>query len=90
MTGTVTFYDNGSQIFSPNIPLTNGHVQATNFGYVYGIGVHQFTARYSGDSGNLASTSTVLAQAITGTMTVTIQGNTGGDVHYLQATVGVQ
>ncbi len=90
LTGTVTFYDNGSQIFSPNIPLTNGHVQATNFGYVYGIGVHQFTARYSGDSGNLASTSTVLAQAITGTMTVTIQGNTGGDVHYLQATVGVQ
>jgi len=90
LTGTVTFYDNGNQIFSPNIPLTNGQVQATNFGYVYGLGVHQFMAKYSGDTSDLPSTSSVLTQVVTGTTTVNIQGNTGGDVHYLQATIGVQ
>lgn len=90
LTGTVAFFDNGHQIFAGNIPLTNGQVQATNYGYVYGMGVHQFAASYSGDLNDLPSTSGVLTQVVTGTTTVNIQANTGGDFHYLQATIGIQ
>jgi len=90
LTGTISFYDYRTQIFAGDIPVFNGQVQATNYGYVYGLGIHQFLAKYNGDTNNLPSTSSVLTQVVTGTMPVTIQGATGGDVHTLQVTLGVQ
>jgi hypothetical protein len=90
LTGTISFYDYGNQIFAGEIPPSNGQVQATNFGYVYGLGVHQFTARYSGDPKNLASRTSILTQTITGTTSVGLQGNTAGDYHYVNVTIGVQ
>ena len=88
LTGTVTFYNFGSPIVS-GIPLTNGQAQ-TGSGYINNPGLYQITAAYSGDANNLPSTSAALTQVITGTFPVTLQGSTGGDVHYLQLTLGVQ
>jgi subtilase family serine protease len=90
LTGTVSFYDNGSGVLGP-FSLANGQAQTTaQFGGIFGVGLHQLTAVYSGDSGNLTSTSAPVSQAITGTYSIQIQGWTGGDGHSLSATVGVQ
>jgi len=88
LTGTITFYNFGTALAGA-FPVANGQAQ-TGQGYLNNPGVYQVTATYSGDAANLASTSAPLIQVLTGTFPVTIQGNTGGDVHYLQATVGVQ
>jgi subtilase family serine protease len=88
LTGTVQFYDNGVAIAAA-LPLVNGQVQAPA-GYINGIGLHQITATYSGDTKNLSSTSTPVAQAITGTISILIVANTGGDMKTIQAIVGVQ
>jgi subtilase family serine protease len=88
LTGTITFYNFGTALAGA-FPVANGQAQ-TGQGYLNNPGVYQVTASYSGDAANLASTSAPLIQVLTGTLPVTIQGNTGGDVHYLQATVGVQ
>jgi hypothetical protein len=71
--------------------LVNGQAQTTaQFGGIFGVGLHQLTAVYSGDSENLTSTSASVSQAITGTYSIQIQGWTGVDGHFLSATVGVQ
>jgi hypothetical protein len=88
LTGTVQFSDNGLAIAAA-LPLVNGQVQVPA-GYVNGIGLHQITAIYSGDTKNLSSNSTPLGQAITGTISIPIVANTGGDMKSIQATVGVQ
>jgi subtilase family serine protease len=87
LTGTITFYNFGTAI--SGAPIANGQAQ-TGQGYLNNPGVYQLTATYSGDAANMTSTSTPLIQVLTGTFPVTIQGATGGDVHSLQATVGVQ
>ncbi|HEY1423225.1 MAG TPA: Ig-like domain repeat protein [Candidatus Acidoferrum sp.] len=90
LTGTVTLYDYGTALLG-GIDLTNGQAQTTaSFGGIFGVGVHQLTASYSGDSENLASTSASVSQAITGTFSLQIQGSTGADGHFLPATVGLQ
>jgi hypothetical protein len=88
LTGTVTFYNFGTA-FAGGFPTSNGQAQ-TGQGYLNNPGVYQVTATYSGDSQNLSSTSAPLVEVITGTFPFTIQGSTGGDVHYLQGTIGVQ
>jgi hypothetical protein len=88
LTGTVQFSDNGLATAAA-LPLVNGQVQVPA-GYVNGIGLHQITAIYSGDAKNLSSNSTPLGQAITGTISIPIVANTGGDMKSIQATVGVQ
>ena len=89
LTGTVTFYNFATPIVG-GIPLSNGQAQTGGPGYINNPGLYQITATYSGDPNNLSSTSAALAQVITGTMPATIQANTGGDVHFLQITLGVQ
>jgi Pro-kumamolisin, activation domain/Bacterial Ig-like domain (group 3) len=87
-TGTVTFYDYGNAI-TGEFTMVAGQAQiGTNA--VYGIGIHQITATYSGDLHNLGSTSTAMSQVLTGTVPITIQGTTGSDIHSFQAIVGVQ
>ncbi len=62
----------------------------TGQGYINNPGIYQITASYSGDSQNQASSSAPLIQVLTGTFPVTIQGATGGDLHFVQGSVGVQ
>jgi len=87
LSGTVTFYDFGTSV--SGVPVVNGQAQ-TGAGYINNIGIHQITATYSGDAHNLTSTSSALTQVLTGTIAIPIQGSTGGNAHYIQATVGVQ
>jgi hypothetical protein len=88
LTGTISFYNFGIPI-AGGFPPVNGQAQ-TGQGYINNPGVYQITATYSGDGANLTSTSAPLIQVLTGTFPIVIQGTTGGDVHYLQASVGVQ
>jgi len=87
LTGTVTFYNFGTAVSSA--PIANGQAQ-TGQGYINNPGIYQITASYSGDSQNQASSSAPLIQVLTGTFPVTIQGATGGDLHFVQGSVGVQ
>jgi hypothetical protein len=88
LTGTVNFYNFGAPV-NGGIPPSNGQA-STGSGWLNNLGLYQITAQYTGDASNLASTSAPLTQVITGTMPVTIQGSTGGDVHLLQVTLGLQ
>jgi len=88
LTGSIVFYDLGNQISS--FGLTNGQAQI-GWGYITNLGIHQITASYTGDSNNLASTTSApLTQIITGTTTVGFFGATGGDFHSIPVTIGVQ
>jgi hypothetical protein len=90
LTGTITIYDNGTAVIGP-LSLTNGQAQTTAaYGGIFGVGVHQLSASYSGDTENLVSTSAPMTQAITGIFNIQIQGYTGADGHFLPATVGIQ
>ena len=88
LTGTVTFSNFGTP-FAGGFPPVNVQAQ-TGQGYINNPGLYQITASYSGDSNNLPSTSAPLSQVLTGTFPVLIQGARGGDIHSLQATLGVQ
>ena len=59
-TGTVTFFDGGTQIGSAG--LTGGAASITTSSLT--TGSHSITARYSGDTNNAASTSRVLVQNV--------------------------
>jgi subtilase family serine protease len=90
LTGTITIYDNGTAVIGP-LSLTNGQAQTTAaYGSIFGVGVHQLSASYSGDTENLVSTAAPMTQAITGIFNIQIQGYTGADGHFLPATVGIQ
>jgi hypothetical protein len=86
-TGNVTFYNFGTPISGGVI--VNNQAQ-TGPGYITNPGVYQITASYPGDANNAPCTSSSLIQVITGTWPITIQGNTGGDVHSVQANLTVQ
>lgn len=90
LTGTVSIYDYANGLLGP-FTLTNGQAQTTaQFGGILGVGVHQLTATYIGDSQNLPSTSAPVSQAVTGTFSIQVQGWTGADGHFLNATIGIQ
>jgi hypothetical protein len=88
ITGSVTFYNFGAS-FGSGYSIVNG--QYTFQGNVGEVGIYQVTASYSGDSNHLPSTtSSPLIQMVTGSVPVTITGNTGVDFHSLPATIGLQ
>jgi hypothetical protein len=88
ITGNVNFYNFGAA-FGSGYSIVNG--QYTFQGNVGEMGVFQVTASYSGDSNNSPSTtSSPLMQIVTGSVPVTITGNTGVDSHSLPATIGLQ
>ena len=74
-TGTVTFLDSASTIGVAS--LTNG--SATLATTALTAGSHSISASYSGDVGNLASTSSMLVQTINPTYTIIDLGSFGGD-----------
>jgi len=87
--GFVVFYDYG-QPTTAQIPVVNGVATYSSVGYAYGIGVHQFTAKYEGDANNLSSTSAASSMAVTGTTSISVVGATGGDQHYLSGSITIQ
>jgi Pro-kumamolisin, activation domain/Bacterial Ig-like domain (group 3) len=89
VTGTVDFHTpNG--ILAGGVPIVNGQAQLQAQGYFTSPGVFQITAYYNGDANHLASQSSVLVQAITGTVQFTVGGKTGTDTHSLQGTFEIQ
>ncbi|HTC63104.1 MAG TPA: Ig-like domain repeat protein [Candidatus Saccharimonadales bacterium] len=75
VTGTVTFYDQGT-ILNVVTVLSDGTAVLPGFSPY--PGTHVFTASYSGDTKNLPSTTTApLDQAITGTIYTGVAGTTG-------------
>jgi hypothetical protein len=90
LAGNVTFYDYGSPL-AGGFPVTsvNNQVQIGT-DYLSLIGVHQITAKYSGDPNNLASSSPSVNQAITGTTSLIVDGATGSDAHSIQVTISLQ
>jgi hypothetical protein len=78
--GTVTFQVDGSSGFSVSSPVVAGVAQAQISGLA--VGVHTFTAQYSGDANTLGSqTNGSLNIAVTGSTGLTLQGSTGGLSH---------
>ena len=88
LTGLVNFSNFGSPV-NGGISPTNGQAQ-TGSGYLNNPGLYQITATYTGDRYNASSTSAPLTQVITGTLPVTIQGQTGGDTHVIPAMLCLQ
>ena len=86
-TGDVTFFDNGT--IRGSLPLNNGQTQ-TPPGFFQGPALYEITATYNGDSNNAPSTSAPITQAVTGTFSIFIQGNTGTDTHIVQVNLGLQ
>jgi hypothetical protein len=77
LTGTVTFYQNGTA-FTSGVPVVAGQVSLNmpNFGLPM---IVNFTASYGGDAQNSASqTATGVTEVYQGSLPVLIQGQTGG------------
>jgi hypothetical protein len=69
-TGTVTFFDGAAPIGSGS--LSGGVAQFTAAGGALATGTHSITARYSGDSNFLSSTSASLAETVNAAPTSTL------------------
>jgi hypothetical protein len=89
VTGTVDFFNFGSPI-AQGIPVVNNQAQMNQGNQLINTGLYQITAKYNGDTNNMASTSAPLTQVITGTFPIYIMATTGTDIHQIQATVGIQ
>jgi hypothetical protein len=89
ISGTLTFYDYGVPDGTPFV-VTSAQPQAQLVGGNLFLGIHQITAKYSGDAKNLPSSSPSITQTITGSVTITIQGQTGTVIHSVPITVGLQ
>lgn len=77
LTGSVTFYQNGTA-FTSGVPVVGGQASLNmpNFGLPM---IVNFTASYSGDAQNRASqTATGVTEVYQGSLPVLIQGQTGG------------
>jgi len=89
ISGTVTFYDYGVQLTNA-LPVTTAQPQVQIGSGSLVLGVHQLTAKYSGDSNNLPSTSQSIGQTVTGTLSDSIGAQTGVISHSVSVTIGVQ
>lgn len=74
-TGLVQLYDNGQPYGAPtNVSAGIASFLSTNLP----VGIHNITARYNGDANTQASTSSAIAQGITGTIGLQITGTSNG------------
>ena len=89
ISGTLTFYDYGVPYGSPFV-VTTAQPQAQLVTGNLFLGIHQLTAKYSGNAKNLPSNSPSITQTITGSVTTTIQGQTGTVIHSVPVTIGLQ
>jgi hypothetical protein len=88
LTGTVTFYDGGTAIGTASTVTNNVAKLDTSS---LAVGTHAITAKYSGDSHNLASQSgDVLNQTITGQFTLTLNATAGTSSHPITVAATLQ
>jgi hypothetical protein len=88
LTGTVTFYDGGTAIGTASTVTNNVATLETSS---LAVGTHAITAKYSGDSHNLASQSgDVLNQTITGQFTLTLNATAGTSSHPIMVAATLQ
>jgi hypothetical protein len=86
-TGSVNFVANG------NINLGSANLNGNTAGLTTTIafpGIYTVTALYSGDALNNPSTSVGLAQAVTGSTVMDVEGQTSTLTHFANVTVTVQ
>ena len=89
VTGTVNFWEKGNDgVLAPPVPLVNG--TATAQIALSTPGTHEIYAQYSGDARNLASQSSTIDVAATGSAHVQIQGTTGPISHSSSVVVTIQ
>lgn len=89
VTGTVNFWEKGNDdVLAPPVPLVNG--TATAQIALATPGTHEIYAQYSGDARNLASQSSTIDVAATGSAHVQIQGTTGPISHSSSVVVTIQ
>jgi hypothetical protein len=87
--GTVTFQVDGTSGFSVSSSVVAGVAQTQIMGLA--VGVHSFTAQYSGDTDDLSSqTKGSLNVAITGATGLTLLASTGGLSHSAAVTFNLQ
>jgi len=85
--GSVTFSDSGTALGQP-VALTEGVAQLQLNSL--SVGTHAITAQYGGDSNHDASTSSVLEQAITGSLQIQITASGGGQNKTLPIDILIQ
>jgi hypothetical protein len=86
VTGTVQLSVNGAQ-YGPYTLVGGAAPVQLNFGT---LGATMITATYSGDANNLASTSTAFTEVATGTTSITVQAQTGSNMHPIPVSITIQ
>jgi hypothetical protein len=87
LSGTVTFYSDGSTL-TPPLSLVNGSVQTEMT--LASPGTMAVTAQYSGDTNNLPSTSGTFYQVTTGNTSFLVNSQTGIAFHQVRVNVTIQ
>jgi hypothetical protein len=96
VTATVTGSQNptgGVQFYANNLYLGSGSLignTASTSASIFSPGIYNLTAQYFGDNLNNPSTSAAVNQAITGTTTMYVQGQTGTTTHSANVNVTIQ
>ena len=86
LTGTVSFYANGSWYGQANLTAGTATLN-TSLAFP---GVYSITAQYAGDSSNLPSTSPGVREAVTGTTVMQVNAQTSTLFHSVNVTVTLQ
>jgi hypothetical protein len=89
VTGTITFWENGSDgALTPPLNIVGGAVTAQVALPL--VGTHQIYAQYSGDSQNQGSQSSTVNVVATGTNYAQVSGETGPVSHYSTVWLTIQ
>jgi hypothetical protein len=86
VTGSVTFYDGTVSLGTASLNSGAASLSVNSLG----VGTHSLTAKYSGDSGHTASTSSVFNQTITGTVQLVVLAASGAEQQTLTIPVTIQ
>ena len=86
-TGAVSFYMSGAYVGQA---FMVGNTASVTTNSTYNPGIYSLTAQYSGDSLNNPSTSATVSEAVTGSTTAYVQGQTSTIVHLANVTITIQ
>jgi hypothetical protein len=85
-TGSVTFYASNSWIGQANLTMGTATLN-TSLPFA---GIYSLTAQYSGDTNNQPSSSSGVSEAVTGSTTFQVNGQTSSLLHFVYVTVTLQ